>query len=241
MGTLPGGATLRGVYGWADRTAAAGYSPVVPLSYQFPLPSSPTINVIAVGGASTPACPGTSANPQAAPGNLCVYQSRNDGDLTFEVLNEVEGGRFGAVLYFPISASTDYEYPGDLGSYRPVTRLQLQRGGLLAATLACALAGCGTTSTGPADAPASDPQASQRAPVSVLQTRPSRGGRAIPSQARTQSQMLRGIRTLAGAQAHRRQRTAQTPTARRRSPLRPSRFRGRPAFPTAPRADRAGP
>jgi hypothetical protein len=41
-----------------------------------------------------------------------VYQTRNDGNQTFQVLNEVEGGRFGAVLYFPISASTDYEYEG---------------------------------------------------------------------------------------------------------------------------------
>ena len=112
VATLPRGATLRGMYAWADRSAAAGYSPVVPLSYQFPLSSSPTINVIAVGGASTAAGPGTSANPQAAPGHLCVYQSRNDGNQTFQVLNEVEAGRFGAVLYFPISPSTDYEYEG---------------------------------------------------------------------------------------------------------------------------------
>jgi hypothetical protein len=110
--TLPGGATLRGMYAWADRTAAAGYSPVVPLSYQFPLPSSPTINVIGVGGVSTANCPGTVANPQAAPGHLCVYQQRNDGNKTFSVLNEVQGGRFGAVLYFPIAAGTDYEYEG---------------------------------------------------------------------------------------------------------------------------------
>lgn len=111
VNTLPPGATLRGMYAWADRSAT-GYNPVVPLSYPFPLPASPTINVIGVGGASTAACPGTVADPQAAPGNLCVYQQRNDGNLAFSVLNEVQGGRFGAVLYFPIPDGTDYEYEG---------------------------------------------------------------------------------------------------------------------------------
>ena len=112
VNTLPAGATLRGMYAWADRTAATGYNPVVPLTYPYPLPSSPTINVIAVGGASTANCPGTVADPQALPGHLCVYQQRNDGNLAFSVLNEVQGGRFGAVLYFPIADGTDYEYEG---------------------------------------------------------------------------------------------------------------------------------
>ena len=109
--TLPSGATLRGMYAWAGRKTT-GYSPVWPLSYQFPLASSPTINVIGIGGASTAACPGTVADPQAAPGNLCVYQQRNDGTLAFQVLNEVQGGRYGAVLYAPIADNTNYEYEG---------------------------------------------------------------------------------------------------------------------------------
>jgi hypothetical protein len=113
VSTLPPGATLRGMYSWADRTGPAGsYRPVVSLSYQFPLASSPTINVIAVGGASTAACPGTAANPQAAPGNLCVYQTRNDGNQAFSVINNVQGGRFGPSLFFPIAANADYEFEG---------------------------------------------------------------------------------------------------------------------------------
>jgi hypothetical protein len=111
VNTLPAGATLRGMYGWADRISP-GYKPVVPLSYAFPLPASPTINVIGIGGGPTVACPGTAANPQAAPGNLCVYQTRNDGNQAFLVLNEVQGGRFGAVLYFPAAPGADYEYEG---------------------------------------------------------------------------------------------------------------------------------
>jgi hypothetical protein len=110
--TLPAGATLRGMYSWAGVTAAAGYHPVVPLNYAFPLSASPAINIIAVGGASTAACPGTAANPQAAAGNLCIYQSRNDGNLTIQALNEVQGGKYGADLYFPIAAGANYEFLG---------------------------------------------------------------------------------------------------------------------------------
>jgi hypothetical protein len=110
--TLPAGATLRGMYSWAGRTLSAGYHPVVPLSFPFPLATAPTMNVIAVGGASTAACPGTAANPQAAAGNLCVYQSRNDGNLAIQALAEVNSGRYGADLYFPIATDKDYEYLG---------------------------------------------------------------------------------------------------------------------------------
>jgi hypothetical protein len=99
------------MYGWADQIGP-GYKPVVPLSYQFPLAASPAINVRPIGATPTAACPGTVANPQAAPGNLCVYQQRNDGNLVFSVLNEVQGGRFGAVLYFPAAAGANYEYEG---------------------------------------------------------------------------------------------------------------------------------
>jgi hypothetical protein len=111
VNTLPPGATLRGMYSWAGHTGPV-YHPVVSLSYQFPLASSPTINVIAVGGASTASCPGTAADPQAAPGNLCVYQTRNDGNQAFSVVNEVQGGRFGPSLAFPIAADLDYQYEG---------------------------------------------------------------------------------------------------------------------------------
>jgi hypothetical protein len=99
----------------------------VPLSYAFPLPASPTINVIGIGGGPTAACPGTVANPQAAPGNLCVYQQRNDGNQAFVVLNEVQGGRFGAVLYFPAAAGADYEYEGTWAVTAPLGAAAAER------------------------------------------------------------------------------------------------------------------
>ena len=38
-------------------------------------PAAPTANVIVQGAAFTANCPGTLANPRAAPGHLCVYES----------------------------------------------------------------------------------------------------------------------------------------------------------------------
>jgi hypothetical protein len=107
--TLPTGKTLRGSYSFGGVSAASGYHPVETLTYQFPLTSSPTINIIDVSGAATTACPGSATNPQATAGNLCVYQSRNDGGLTFQV---TDANRFGAAFYFPIATSTSYEFEG---------------------------------------------------------------------------------------------------------------------------------
>jgi hypothetical protein len=109
--TLPSGATLRGVYTYAGHKTT-GYSPTMPISYQFPLAASPTTNVIAIGGGPTANCPGTSANPQAAPGNLCVYQTRNDSSDSLSANNEIEDGRLGALLFASVSDNSDFQFNG---------------------------------------------------------------------------------------------------------------------------------
>jgi hypothetical protein len=110
--TLPSGATLRGVYTWAGHYTT-GFRPTAPISYQFPLASPPSLNVIPIGGGGTAACPGSSADPQAAPGQLCVYQTRNDSGTPLVVFNQIAGGRFGAVLFASVvGPSTDFEFDG---------------------------------------------------------------------------------------------------------------------------------
>ena len=69
------GTTLRGSYAVAFTAAAGGDRSTSAISFGFTLPSAPVANFIAAGGASTTACPGTSANPQAARGQLCVYET----------------------------------------------------------------------------------------------------------------------------------------------------------------------
>jgi hypothetical protein len=109
--TLPSGATLRGAYSWAGRQTT-GYSPTYAISYQFPLAATPVLNVIDIGGGGTTECPGTSADPQAAAGNLCVYQTRNDSGNTVGAFNEIEGGLFGAVLFSSVPDNTDFQFNG---------------------------------------------------------------------------------------------------------------------------------
>jgi hypothetical protein len=109
--TLPSGKTLRGIYSYAGHEVT-GFSPTYAISYQFPLASPPELNVIEVGDPSTPACPGDVDNPQAAPGNLCVYEQRNDSATELEVFNEISDGRFGAVLFADLADNTDYEFEG---------------------------------------------------------------------------------------------------------------------------------
>jgi hypothetical protein len=111
LATLPSGATLRGAYTWAGRKTIE-YSPTTIISYQFPLPSPPETNVIDIGGGMTEKCPGTSANPQAAPGQLCVYQVRNDSGTPVQALNQIEGGLFGAVLFASVPDNTNFEFDG---------------------------------------------------------------------------------------------------------------------------------
>ncbi len=77
-GQLHPGITLRGMWnveGWADQKGRiAGET----ISYPFRLAHTPILNVIGIhGGAvvgSRAHCPGTSSNPQARRGNVCLYE-----------------------------------------------------------------------------------------------------------------------------------------------------------------------
>jgi hypothetical protein len=103
---LPSGATETGV--WAVQTARA--VPAVRTAISFPLRLSevPTFHFIPqpeVGPPPTPTpppeCPGTSSEPKALPGNLCIYE----GDATpsgFErpPQNAAIDGKSGMTLYF---------------------------------------------------------------------------------------------------------------------------------------------
>lgn len=110
--TLPSGKTLRGVYAFGGLKLTNGSIPRAPLSYQFPLASAPTSHVIDVGGAATSTCPGSAANPQAAPGQLCVYQTANISQTPLLAFNSIAGGRFGVQLLSPVSANVSYDFAG---------------------------------------------------------------------------------------------------------------------------------
>jgi hypothetical protein len=73
-GMLPIGSTLRGSYVGSQYSGVDGFENI---SFIYELPSKPLVHFIPDGGAAPAACPGSAANPEAAPGHLCVYESTN--------------------------------------------------------------------------------------------------------------------------------------------------------------------
>ena len=80
------GTTLRGNYGVEVNAAGAGARGISTFSFGLALASAPTVNFIAAGGASTTNCPGSSSNPLALAGQLCVYESFNNGNVGFSCI-----------------------------------------------------------------------------------------------------------------------------------------------------------
>ena len=76
IGVVPSGKTIRGVYALSfDAADGAG---TTSFSFGALLPAAPwapPANFIDLGEGPTASCPGSPSNPQAAPGNLCVYEA----------------------------------------------------------------------------------------------------------------------------------------------------------------------
>ncbi|HEX2096109.1 MAG TPA: hypothetical protein VHF50_01935 [Solirubrobacterales bacterium] len=79
-GTLPKNATMTGSWGFGgDDVSEDGSSlQFIPISFPIPLASEPAAdsdNFRTMNAPPTADCPGTAAEPKAAPGNLCVYEA----------------------------------------------------------------------------------------------------------------------------------------------------------------------
>ena len=108
-GTLASGKTETGVF-YNIETIGTGNSGFIGavISFPFPLASAPIRNYRPIGSLPNAACPGTVSNPQAAPGNLCAYESLNGtGNVAF-FDNSVDPGlrRFGDGIAVSQNAST---------------------------------------------------------------------------------------------------------------------------------------
>jgi hypothetical protein len=105
--TLPAGKTLRGAYAVGGPASAGSQFFFSQISFPFPLAAKPSSNV--VNGGSTPACPGSVADPQAASGNLCIYVQKavngsvSSCDPVLDLCNQTS--RFGAVIEIFSSAT----------------------------------------------------------------------------------------------------------------------------------------
>jgi hypothetical protein len=112
-GTLPSGKTETGTYGFGQQ--AEGKSSFVPITFTIPLKAGlggTEVNYVKESDPSPPAaCKGTSENPTAAPGNLCVYEGAaglTEGKF-FVILtpsNQPGASRAGAELFFGPEEST---------------------------------------------------------------------------------------------------------------------------------------
>lgn len=68
-GVLASGKTIKGAFYLT--TTITSYS------FGFSLPSVPIVHVRLFGASASAECPGSATDPQAAPGQLCLYQSNN--------------------------------------------------------------------------------------------------------------------------------------------------------------------
>jgi hypothetical protein len=102
--TLASGQTLRGVFNMDFEAAAPSYGLGGNISFGLNLPQAPQVTIVDPE-TTTPNCPGSVQNPQAARGFLCVYESSKFNTETFSVCDaecETEGPAaeaWGAELY----------------------------------------------------------------------------------------------------------------------------------------------
>jgi hypothetical protein len=76
--TLPSGQTLRGAFTAIGNNAGGGERIGTEISFGIPLAAAPTAHFVSVGEAAPPECPGTAAKPAAAPGHLCMFETKHD-------------------------------------------------------------------------------------------------------------------------------------------------------------------
>ena len=99
---LPGGETSTGVWGFADKGPSFIF---VPISFPLRVEPEPATRFREVGAPPTEECPGSVTNPEAAPGNLCVYASNIGGTASkFSVGQYGDDRTSGVVLEFSLSA-----------------------------------------------------------------------------------------------------------------------------------------
>jgi hypothetical protein len=109
-GPLASGKTLRGNFALAGIHKAGEVDDEDAVSFAVPLASAPQFNYRAPGVASDETCPGSAAEPAAAPGNACFYEvqaANSTGVLTFRNPN-----RFGATFFPVVTADGSYVVRG---------------------------------------------------------------------------------------------------------------------------------
>ena len=79
---VPSGKTLVGTYAARVHATAANQEAIAPISFGFRFSSGPTPHFVALGTTPPVQCPGNGLNPQAVPGNLCIYETSETNRLS---------------------------------------------------------------------------------------------------------------------------------------------------------------
>jgi hypothetical protein len=106
-GSLRSGQTLTGAYAWAGNIGAGEFVPATAISFPIPLAAGPTSNYLPPASAPTAACPGTVDDPDATPGNLCIYGRRQDGAAP--IIEAEASARTGFRLFPNDTGNTQYD------------------------------------------------------------------------------------------------------------------------------------
>jgi len=124
QGNIPTGMTLRGT--WAAQgiatTPVTGLMAENDITFDYQFASAPTSNFMAWNAVPTAACPGTKNDPEAAPGNLCVYEDvhSNDAGLMICSMTTCPGStRWGAYLRLTPQASGEFFEQGTWAATSP--------------------------------------------------------------------------------------------------------------------------
>lgn len=110
-GTPPVGTTARGNYALGGTTSPGwAWSSI---SWGFEMPSVPTVHWLVAGSGPTTDCPGTPANPDAAQGHLCFYESQvvnggHRGIVSGGTTSADTADVFGAVITMQPNSSGEY-------------------------------------------------------------------------------------------------------------------------------------
>jgi hypothetical protein len=107
---LPKQALLRGQYA-AIGTVAAGQRVGDNITFGVTLSAAPGVNYLNAGAAPTANCPGTAAAPNAAAGQLCLYEVSSTNAATRTIWNAGTGAAgasvYGAIVYVTGTAATE--------------------------------------------------------------------------------------------------------------------------------------
>lgn len=97
LDVLPSGRTLTGVYEVSAYATGAGQGISGGISFQIPLPEDPDPYFVYAGPSAN--CPGSSGNPQATIGALCVYERESNNISSRDIGNPVTNKAFDASKY----------------------------------------------------------------------------------------------------------------------------------------------